>query len=117
MMEGKEKGKGLLPGAGEDNSKPEIKVAFFKNGVYSTNIDELLPSEQLEIFQQLVLKIAKSAILKHDVEGEMRVIKGAMVGRDNTYIYFVRASDGKVFQINHKNVRGMEFNHFTEAKP
>ncbi|HEC82508.1 MAG TPA: hypothetical protein ENI53_01300 [Thermoplasmatales archaeon] len=91
----------------------ELKVAYFKDGIYSTIIKQLTPAEQLEIFRQLVSQIAKAAILKHDVEGEMRVIKGALVGKDDTYVYFVRATDGKVFQINHKNVRGIELNNFT----
>ena len=111
-----EKEKEKLPAAGEDKSKP--KVAYFKDGIYSTKIkEELLPTEQLEIFKQLVQQIAKSAILKHDVEGEMRVIKGALIGKDEQYIYFVRGVDNKVFQISHKNVRSIELNNFTGEKP
>lgn len=104
-----------LPGAGE-YSRPILKAAYFKDGIYSTDIEELTPSERLEVFMQYVSKIAKSAILKHDVEGEMRVIKGALVGQDENYIYFVRGTDSKVFKINHKNVRGIELNNFTGAK-
>jgi len=115
-MNGKEKGTATLPGAGEDNSKPILKAAYYKDGIYGTDMEELSPSERLEIFKQYVSKIAKSAILKHDVEGGMRVIKGALIGQDENYIYFVRAVDSKVFKINHKNVRGIELNNFTEGK-
>ena len=110
----KEKGKdeALRAGASK-NSKPILKVAYFKEGIYSTDINELSPEEQLEIFQQLVSIVSNNAIVKHDVQGEMRVIKGALVGRDENFIYIVRSSDKKVFQINYKNIRSIEMNNFS----